>query len=467
MIVLSHCMFVFVAMLLASGCGSSSGSSGPPPEGAIQIVNAIVDSPLLTFELTVDDEILSSPPALNFQGASGITTLPKDTYELTVRYVDPLSGTDFNLISDFEFDVDASTLHTLVLRGPFATANVFQLDKPLTDVFDDADDVEEIEVQALNLSGESTAIYLGDPNSSLSGETLLGTLAPGTNTEPTLITDEENSLYRLRITGDGNTNVLYDSGDFDIPASGRRLIVVHDNIGPDASTNNAFVVLENATSIFPNEVAHAGIRLVNAIADDTSATIEVTVPATSDVVTTATLPFPESTSFVMVDPSFVNVGVEVASSPGTTTNATVSLNEDTFFTIVVGGSGLEDAVAIQAAPTSIRPIATAANLQFINGLRTTTIEEFDRVDLYALPIGDALADAAPTLGQVGFLSSASNVLPATTVDLVVTTAGTQSILAGPIRVSLQGSTDLLVVATEAFGGGVPNQVIVHTTDLSL
>jgi len=58
------------------------------------------------------------------------------------------------------------------------------------------------------------------------------------------------------------------------------------------------------------------------------------------------------------------------------------------------------------------------------------------------------------------------VVPARAVDLVITTAGTQSILAGPTRVNLQGATEVLVVVTEAVGGGGPNQVVIHTTDLT-
>ena len=73
-----------------------------------------------------------------------------------------------------------------------------------------------------------------------------------------------------------------------------------------------------------------------------------------------------------------------------------------------------------------------------------------------------MADAFPTHSQVGFLSSTSSVIPATTVDLVVTTAGTQSILAGPTRVNLKGSTEILVVVAETSDG---NELIVHSTEL--
>ncbi|XOV84912.1 MAG: hypothetical protein ACFHXK_07255 [bacterium] len=52
-------------------------------------------------------------------------------------------------------------------------------------------------------------------------------------------------------------------------------------------------------------------------------------------------------------------------------------------------------------------------------------------------------------------------LPATTFDFVVTTAGSQSILAGPTRITVRGSTSLTLMAAEGFGGGLPYQVLVN------
>lgn len=457
----------FLACTMLAGCGKGNSI---PSDGAIQIINAIDDSPVLSFELRIgggdEDTDTQDLGSLDFQRATAITGLVADTYELTVRYVDPDSGTDFNLMSDFIFDVESNTVHSLVLRGPFSNPSITVLDKDLDDIFDNSDDINEIEVQVFNLSSDTVDVYLGDPDSTLSSETLIGTFGFDSNSQPTLIEDGENSLYRLRITKDSTSKVVYDSGDFDIPTSGRRLIIVNDGFGPDPDTKSAFIVVEGGTSTYHNEAANAGIRLFNAIADVATATIEVINPSTSDPVANSVLAFREVTDFVTVDPSFLNVGVNFPGNSGSVTSTTVSLNQDTFFTIIVGGSGLDGSVAIQAAQTAIRPIATGTSLQFVNSLDTTTIDDFDRVDLYALPIGDALADTAPTLGQIGFLSSASSVVPARAVDLVITTAGTQSILAGPTRVNLQGATEVLVVVTEAAGGGGPNQVVIHTTDLT-
>lgn len=455
---------VFFACTMLAGCGK--GTSGPEPDGAIQIINAIDDSPTLSFEIKLsdDDTVTQNLGSLDFQRASAITGLAAATYELTVRYVDPESGTDFNLMSSFIFDVEPNIMHALVLRGAFSNPSISMLDKDLNDIFDDSDDIDEIEVQVFNLSDDTVNVYLGDPDSTLSSETLIGTFGFDSASKPTLIEDGENSLYRLRITEDSTSRVVYDSGDFDIPASGRRLIIINDGFGPDPDTKSAFVVVEGGASIYHNEVAHAGIRLFNAVADAAIATVEVTVPSTSEQVANSALAFRQVTDFITVDPSFLNVGVEFPDDSDSAINTTVSLNQDTFFTVVVGGSFLDGSVAIQAAQTAIRPVATGTNIQFVNGLDTTTIDDYDRVDLYALPIGDALADAAPNLGQVGFLSSASSTVPATAVDLVITTAGTQSILAGPTRVNLQGGTEVLVVITQAVGGGGPNQLVIHTTD---
>jgi hypothetical protein len=452
-------MVRYFAIILAGAIISGCEPTGPQRDGAIQVINAITDSPTLSLELKLDENE-SNLGGLNFQDATPVYELANDTYSLTVRYVDPNTEADFSLITNFEFDVKSDTLHSLVLKGSFSNPSITILDKDLYDVFDSSDDINEVEVQVFNLSSDIVSVYLGDPNSTISDNTLLGAFGFDFNSDPTLIEDEENSLYRIRITGDDSSTVLYDSGAFDIPAFGRRLIVVNDGLGPDPDTKSAFIVREEGASVYPNEIANSGIRFINAIAEQGVAEIEMITPSTSKIIADTVLAFSEITNFVTVEPAFYNV--EVASNQESVGSATVSLNQDTFYTIIVGGSVLDDAVSIQAASTTIRPIATASSLQFVNGLRSTTIDDFDRVDLYALPAGDALADAFPTHSQVGFLSSTSSVIPATTVDLVVTTAGTQSILAGPTRFNLKGSTEILVVVAETSDG---NELIVHSTEL--
>jgi len=448
---------------LVLGCGSSD-SNDPLPDGAVQVVNAILDAPILQIDFELDDDTTVSFGGIGFKAASPVSSLASDDYLMTVQYTDPDQNALANLLSDIDIEIDPNIIHTVILAGSFAVPEVIILEKDAA-IFSVGDE-EQIEVQILNLSDATAAVYLGPDNEVISSATLLGNVTSGSNTDAVLLGEvDDDDEYRLRLTNDGSDELIYDSGEFSIPVRARRTIVVTESIGPDPDVRNAFLLTETGTVEFPNEVARAGVRIVNAVADELTTDIQVTIPSTLEVVEDVTLSFPDATEFVPVEPSFVNIAVEFSSAPGSTTNSTVSLDEDTFFTIVVGGSVLDEEISIRASTTTLRPVATQASLQFVNTLRTTGITDFDRVDLYALPIGDALADAAPTFGQVEYLGGASGSLDATTFDLVVTTAGTQSILAGPIRINVQGSTSLLVLATEAAGGGLPNQIIVNATEL--
>lgn len=455
----SRALALCLAALLMFGCGSNDDDDDPIPlDGVLQIVNAIVDSPSLTVNIIDSADEETSGGTLSFQSASSLMTMAGGMYSLNITYEDPITGGDEEFITDYQLEVSRDTVHTVVLWDSFTSPDVLLLEKPIGEV--DGDDSEDFEVQFLNLStGTSLDVHFSDPALSLGSPTT--TLSVGGNSEPLLLPADS---YRIRVTEPGVDKVLYDSGAIDIPERSRRTVIFTNNVGPDPTTRSAFVATELGTNIFPNEVARSGLRIVNAIADEANVSIEVLDSTSQNLIQAATLDFPDITDFISVDPNFLNVAVEVASNPGVVTSSTVSLNEDTFFTLVIAGSGIADSISIRATSADHRPVATVANLHFINALRTTDIEDFNRVDLYALPIGDSLADAAPKFSQIEFLGSSSSTLPATGFDLVVTTAGTQSILAGPIRLTVEGSTSLLVVAAEGFGGGTPFQIVVHRAE---
>lgn len=462
---LSERVFLSIGVVFTMiGCGSDSSSSGPAAGGAIQVVNAITDAPSLTvkLELSDDEDVITEFGTLRFQDASEQRELARDIYLMKVTYIDPESDSEVTLIDDEPIEIDSNTLHSVILRGSFRAPDALVLEREI-DVFDT--DLDQIEVQIINLTDDSVAVYLGDPADAVGSDNLVDTVTAGSNTSPVLIDDDDNSAYRLRLTNDGDTDLIYDSGEFSIPLRNSRMFIISDAVSPEPNAKTATILTSTGSTVFSNEAAEAAIRVLNLVADDVSATVEVTIPSTGNVVESQVIEFRDVTPFVVSDPSFINVSATLTSDPTNTLNATVSLNEDTFFTIVVGGSAIDETVSVLATEAEIRPSATESSIQFINGLRETTIEDFDRVDLYVLSIGDALADSAPVIGQVPFLSGDNVIVPATTVDLVVTTAGTQSIIAGPTRLILDGSSALLVAATEASGGGLPNQMVVNTVDV--
>ncbi len=454
---------LLAAVFLTTGCNKDDDPSGPVTivEGSLQIANAIVDSRLLTFRIkATSSDDWNELAELGFRQATQMGIAPAEDYDIEVTYFDPLAAEQTNLVPDFQFTMVVETIYTLILHGEFASPELLLLEKPSADF--DTGDGAEIEVRVVHAGTVDVLdVYLGDPNATIGTTTPLVTLIPGEWTDPLRVA---SGLNRLRVTQAGDTQVVYDSETFNVVSRSLRTIVLHDNVGPDASTTSAFLLTENGTIEYPNEVARAGFRVLNAVSDEDSITVTIVDSASEESLDTVTLAYTEITAFSAIDAAFVDVSVAAASTPGVEAKrTTVSLNQGTFYTITIGGSIADDSLAVRSSTSPQRRIATSANLHFINTLRETDDANNPRIDVYVLDVGDALEDDFPILTQFGFLSSSAVTMPAKLMDVVVTTSGTNAILLGPIRIDLVARSSIIAVAAEAAGGGEPYQMIVETT----
>lgn len=456
---------MLAAVLVTMGCSKDDSArirSAVITEGSLQVANAIPDSPQLTFRIklaSADDWNLLDQ--LTFRQASQMGLAAAGDYEIEITYIDPLTDDSTDLLPIFELEVVVGTNHTLMIHGDFTSPQALLLEDPVGDLV--TQDSVQIEVQVVHMGTvESLDVYFGDPNATLSTETPVATLAPGASTQ---LSRMDAGIYRLRVTEAGDAQVVYDSGDFNVAGRTQRTIVLHDNVGPDSNTISSFQLTPSGTIEYPNEVARAGFRVVNAVSDEDSITVDLADATSEEDLETVSLEYTEVTEFSVIDATFIDISVAVSSDPGIeAVVATVSLNEDTFYTITISGSVADDSLAVRSSTSPQRRIATLVNLQFINTLRETDNADNPRVDLYVLDVGDALGDGPPRFTQFGFLSSAAATVSPQSVDLVVTTSGTNSILIGPTRVDMAAGTSVIVVAAEAVGGGKPYQMIVRTAE---
>ena len=232
------------------------------------------------------------------------------------------------------------------------------------------------------------------------GDTLIATLSAGAASDPQLREDPEDSSYRLRITAENSSTPQFDSGEFDIAARTRRTVVINDRTGPDPATKSVFLVSNSGASTFANVVGNSAIQLHNAIADTATVGVELINTATSESLTTANLMLGESTPFVAAEPGFLTVSISTDGG-ATTTNTTISIDEDSFYTVVLGGSTLDNTLLSRANRAEYRPAATQASVEFINGLAETDDEDVTAVDLYA----STLATHLPTRSRCSRTSS--------------------------------------------------------------
>ena len=437
------------------GCGSSDSGGGGNSTGRIQMINGIIDTPNLSVEISDSDgDVIETISGLSFQNASALLSLSRGTYEVDVYYEDPDTGFEERLLSG-EIDVRRNTIYIGLLNGVFADSQLTWHEKDEGDVTDTDD---EIELQAINLSSDSMSVYLGDTSQALNAETLIATVAPGNVSDPVTFDYDDDADYHIRLTADGSTDLVYDSSVISIAESTRNLVLINDSIGPDPDSRSVSLVRDSNTTSHPNDLARAGFQVVNAVSDAVDVSVVVEVSATADELLDSLLLPDEVSPLIVVDPEFVDVEVLAPSDATSSNTTTVSMGADTAYSILVAGASLEDDVSIRANEMDLRRVANSINIHFVNGLRETDDEDVNDVDVYALPLGDSLSETTPSATGVGYLEGTSVIVGATPYDLVVTTAGTLSILAGPARIFPEGGERVIAIATEAAGGGRPFKI---------
>ncbi len=448
----------FVTALMLSGCGSSSGSDGG--SGFVQLIHGIADAPALSVEILDGDDVVEAFSTLAFQGATSRVSLAQGSYEVEFFFEDPQSGFEERFLTT-EVNVTSDTIFMGVLAGTFDDEQIIWQDRPVTE--SDTDN-EEIEVVAVNLSATSVSIYLGDDDEGTATENLVATLAPGSVSTPTVLAYDDDADYIVRATEEGMTNLIYESDDVNILEDTRYTVVLTDSTGPDPATKSVFLVEDDGAVALANAVAQSGFILVNAVPDAATVDMVVEVSATGDILAEASLSYMENSPATTSDANFVDVQATASTDANVSYSTTVSLNEDTAYSFAIAGASLAEDVSVRANERDLRRVANAVNIHFINAITETDIEDSSAVDFYVLRLGDSISDTAPLGVDVEFLEGFSAIVGATPYDMVVTSGGTQSILAGPTRLFPEGGDRVIVVAGEAAGGGLPNQLTIVASE---
>jgi hypothetical protein len=452
-------MALVVVLLACSACGSDESSDSGT--GFVQFVNGIQDAPTLLVEIEEDGDLIESVSALAYAGASGLTSFARGAYEVDFYYEDPEDGFNQRLLAG-ELEVRRNTIYLGLLTGSFDNPLLTWIEKPEGTVTDA--DSEDIELQVINLSEESLSFYLGDDDDGLAAESLVTTIASGQTSTPVLRAYDDDADYRVRLTRDGSDEIIYESVSLSISQATRQILVATESVGPDPAAKSLFAVGDSGAIALANSVANSGIAVFNAVPDAADAKLLVETSASGEVLVDASLLYGGATELLVADASFIDVETRVPANAIVPTRTTVSLSSDTAYLIIAAGNALEDDVSVRANELALRSIANAVNAHLVNALSETDDEDVSAVDFYALPLGDSLSDTLPAATSVGFLEGRNAILPATPYDLVVTTAGTQSILAGPSRFFPEGGERQISVAAENAGGGLPNQILSTSND---
>jgi hypothetical protein len=416
-----------------------------PPSGVFRVTHAVADAPELI--VTINGARLTS---LDYGQTTALIESDPGDVSFDLTYVDPATGETTTLLSDVVVTISEDRVLSVVVRGSLAMPETLIVDTALNEL--DAG-LQEIELRYVNATQNTVDIYLTDADELLANVAPSQTLASGGFSDSIVALASDN--YRLRITAENDTDVLYDSGPFSIDATARIDFTVIESFGPRADALRATVASAIANFEFANLADLAAVRSLNSVADETSIDVSVSDQATSANITSDTLPFGALSAFTTTPAADVTGAYSVASDPLTEAVSTdFSMAPGGFYTFAAAGSSSSQSligVAIQSS--DMRPAETIGRLHFVNAA-----ESAGNVDVYYLDSGEVPDNGTPTLSTFGLLDHSQNAVLEGSVDVYVTAAGQKSVLVGPVPVAVASRDLLLLYLTDSPGGGAPIQL---------
>ena len=440
--------FATIGLSACGGGGSLPPGDTPPRQGSVRFVNAIPDGPNITAFLS---GIAFGPE--DFAQATPLTKELVAIYTLNVEYFDPQGGiTDLKVVQDIELTQEKEI--SFVLIGPWANPTLLRIDNVEIDFGITPNDghLNKAGVQVVHgaTSIGPVDVYLTAFGADLSTATPIASVNFGDVGQ--LLTIAPNAAYQVRVTDPGTTNVLFDSGTFGIDGFTRQIFLLRDNFGPSGKSFRVTRVTADGALQFPNEGTQTSMRFGNFIAD--APAVDVYFTDTMHPPTFTNAPFAQLLPRTLVSPGGLVVPIKVTAA-GTTTplvlDSNIGVAADTFQTVLAGGLDAKDTTAVVSMIDDPRTIAPEARLRFMN-----VSPEAGGVDVYVLPPGLPIADTPATLPGVALNSAPVTPLLEGSYDVTVTRAGSQTVLIGPERISVElGNHQYTLALTDSDGGGSP------------
>jgi len=336
--------------------------------------------------------------------------------------------------------------YVVAAEGPYASIGSDVFPHALSTV-----DPSATRIQVLNAAPTepSIAVYLTAPGADLTASTPLGTgsLAFMGATAPADVT---SGSYEIRITAAGTTTpVLFDSGTITLIGGTDLVITALQNVGP----GTAPVVL-GLTDAFGNDSTlfdistPATLRVVNVSPD--SPPLSVVSNGNTAAPLVAGLAFESFTPYGSLTPGSYTFTLTPASNTSqVVATEALALNAGTQQTIYALGAYAT--LGTEATFDNRRRVATGAKLRLVQASPAAGF-----VDVYLTAPGAGIASMTPAIvgipfgGDTGFQQ-----VVAGSYDLTITTAGTQTVLAGPTTISVSNTGIYTIASRDAPGGGAP------------
>ena len=416
----------------------------------VRVLNGIGDAPTLYAQI----EGGTHDPASFGRSSQGQTFSDPDGSDVLVRILYRALNGDFEvLIDDYPIPVVAGHDIYLALSGSFASPVVTLIDNEVPPLVTDADG-NIIVSQLLNVQFAHTAskivpvdVYLTRFDEALATATPTLSISANVVSPPAEVVSGND--YRVRLTRVGETEVVYDSGNLILSPERNQLFLLHDYFGPGDVPVRVAAVVNGATTALVNESLPVDLRLVNLISNVPS--IDLYFGDVNDAPEFDDVDLGEVSDFVTFDPIAVPINV----TPGDDNltfllEQTLTLSAGQVRTLVVAGDPMSDVgIASRSILEDTRPVATALKVQMVH-----TAASLQPIDFYLLDPGQPFEDANATISGAVFLANANVPRGLGAVDIVVTLAGSETVISGPTRLTLSDG-NLTVFLRESTSGGPP------------
>jgi len=417
-------LFALFSVFILPGCGSDSGFNEETDfirkEGSVQFINLMPDSP----ELTVVHGLNQS--AVRYAFTSGVEVRFQDRYDWRIAYIDT-SGDEINVAREDDQQISEDTLSTFLLMGTLDQPDIQVVDIPVPALEDRPEDAASIWF-ASNISTASMVdIYITDFGSDLSSSTPLLSLDSGTYSESFSVSAGDSR--QLRITVAGTSELLFDSGEIQIPGQSLDLFALADDFGPDGANHVDVVRTASVSNSRIKDVSQPAEVRVASFSNAEPLTVTAGTTSWSDVSQGARTGY-------LVTPAG-SQALSVSDSSGSLLDTEAIVLEGEFHTLLVFDNADDGSVNAAIGQDQFRQITARTLFQFINISGET-------IDFYALREDESQDDTAPTFNDFGDAVSGVFEVLTGAARFVVTTSDNTSTLASEELTLLEGTSYTIV-----------------------
>ena len=416
--------------ILMSGCGNESGFNEQDlriPSGFVRVVHAMPDGPRLVTQIQA--QRLAS---LNFGESTPYqSTIPEVERKLEISF---FNGSDETIVATQTINVPNGHLFTIIIAGTMATPEIitFTNEQPAS--------TDDISIQIFNGSVGTSASYdffLTRGNESLTMPTTqLSSLQLSEN-----YSVAAGSNYRLQFSGTGNSEIIWNSGLFEIDeASSNPLFLLLDNFGASSEAVN-LIGYDNQKIVFPEDSTISAIRVAHMMADTDPLDIYV-----EGVLVGENISFQQIGSIKEVTPGNKTLSATITGNPkDIILQETLDISPGNFHTVALINN-IEEPLAV-INTDSFRRIPQAITLTISN--YSTIVPD---ISIFVLESGQDPSDSFP-LTQQGFGQTTINILPENNYELLVYNRLTNTLVAGPLTLAAAGNTLYKIYITDQTDSG--------------